>query len=148
LEALLARQLDHDAGIVRIVLDDEQDRVARLDLQPVVGDLLKRSLRQPDRMGCGRMRRRRVRCWARSRRRRRADIFERQIEREARAYARRTAQVDLAAEQVRQLATDRKPETGATILTAGAGVRLHEGLEDHLLLLERDADAGIRHLEG
>ena len=40
LEALVARKVDQDARIVRIVLDDEQDGVAGLDLQPVVGDLL------------------------------------------------------------------------------------------------------------
>ena len=31
LEALLARKVHHDAGVVRIVLDDEQDRVAGLN---------------------------------------------------------------------------------------------------------------------
>ena len=45
LEALLARQIHHDAGIMRIVLDDQQDGLAGLDLQPIVGDLLDRAFR-------------------------------------------------------------------------------------------------------
>ncbi len=40
LEALVAGEVDQDAGVVRVVLDDEQDRVARLDGRAVVGDLL------------------------------------------------------------------------------------------------------------
>ena len=60
----------------------------------------------------------------------------------------RAAQLDLAAEQVGQLAADREAEAGAAVLAAGAGVGLLEGLEDDLLLLERDADAGVGDLEG
>src|SRR5262245_38334660 len=55
--------------------------------------------------------------------------------------------MDLAAEQVRQLAADREAEAGSTVLAAGAGIGLLERLEDDLLLLERDADAGIGHFE-
>ena len=40
---------------------------------------------------------------------RRADVAERQVERERAAHARRAAQLDLAAEQARQLAADRRP---------------------------------------
>ena len=40
LEAFVARQIDQDAGVVRIVLDDEQNGVAGLDFHPVVGDRL------------------------------------------------------------------------------------------------------------
>ena len=36
LEALVARQIEKDPCIMRIVLDDEQDAVARLDFQPIV----------------------------------------------------------------------------------------------------------------
>ena len=36
LEALVAGEVDHDPGIVRIVLHDQQDRVAGLDLEAVV----------------------------------------------------------------------------------------------------------------
>jgi hypothetical protein len=55
--------------------------------------------------------------------------------------------MDLAAQQVRQLAADGEPEAGAAILAAGAGVGLLEGLEDDLLLLRRDADARVVHGE-
>ena len=57
------------------------------------------------------------------------------------------AQLDLAAEQVRELAADREAEAGAAVLAAGAGVGLLERLEDDVLLLQRDADAGVRDLE-
>ena len=55
--------------------------------------------------------------------------------------------MDFAAEQVRQFAADRKAEAGAAILAAGRGVGLLEGFEDDLLLFQRNADAGIGHLE-
>ena len=40
LEALVAGEIHDHARIMRIVLDDQQDAVAGLDLQPVVRDLL------------------------------------------------------------------------------------------------------------
>ena len=78
---------------------------------------------------------------------RRTDIGERQIERERAADAGLAAQLDLAAEQVRQLAADRQAEAGAAVFAAGAGVGLLERLEDDALLLRRDADAGVGDLE-
>ena len=59
----------------------------------------------------------------------------------------RAVQLDFAAEQLRQLAADREAEAGAAVLAAGAGVGLLERLEDDLLLLQRNADAGVGHLE-
>ena len=53
--------------------------------------------------------------------------------------------VDRAAEQARQLARDRKAEPGAAVLAADGAVGLAEGLEDRLLLLVGDADAGVGH---
>ena len=55
--------------------------------------------------------------------------------------------MDFAAEEVRQLAADRETQAGAAVFAAGAGVGLHEGLENDLLLLRRDADAGVGDLE-
>ena len=46
-----------------------------------------------------------------------------------------------------QLAADRQAQAGAAVLAAGARVGLLERLEDDLLLLGRDADAGVGHLE-
>ena len=56
-------------------------------------------------------------------------------------------QADVAAKQRRQLAADGEAESGAAVLAARAGVGLMERLEDQLLLLRRDADAGVGHGE-
>jgi hypothetical protein len=89
---------------VRIVLDDQQDAVAGDDLAAVVGQLLGRPLgrrrilaalldqcrgirRDTDAGG-------------------RADIFQRQEEREGAALGGRAAQLDLAAQEICQLAAD------------------------------------------
>src|SRR3569833_2943224 len=79
---------------------------------------------------------------------RRAGILQRQIEGERAADAGRGAQLDFAAEQAREFAADGEAETGAAVFAAGGGVGLLERLEDDLLLLGRDADAAVRHLEG
>src|SRR6185437_12985553 len=84
----------------------------------------------------------------RARRHRRADILQRQVEHEGAADTWRRAQLNFAAEQARQFAADGEAETGAAVFAAGRGVGLLEGLEDDLLLLGRNADAGIGHLEG
>ena len=55
--------------------------------------------------------------------------------------------MDLAAEQVGQLTADRKTQPRAAVFAAGAGVGLHEGLENHLLLFLWNADAGVADLE-
>ena len=52
-------------------------------------------------------------------------------------------QADLAAQQPRQFAADRQAQAGAAVLAAGAAVGLLERLEDDLLLVRRDADAGV-----
>src|SRR5262249_43153000 len=56
-------------------------------------------------------------------------------------------QPDLAAQQVRKLAADRETQTGTAVLAGRAGVGLLERFEDDLLLLRRDADAGIADRE-
>src|SRR5262249_185736 len=144
-EAFLARQVDHDAGIVRIVLDDEQDRVAGLNLEPIVGNLLDRPL-----LHCGHdghVYRLRRAGGGRLRRGARSDISQRQIQREGAARAGRAAQLDFAAEEVGQLTADGQPQPGAAVFAAGAGIRLHEGLENDLLFLVRNTDAGIGNFE-
>src|SRR5205814_7746745 len=67
---------------------------------------------------------------------------------EGTAHAGRAPQLYLAAEKVGQLAADGEAETGAAVFAAGAGIGLLEGLEDDLLLLHRNADAGVGDLEG
>ena len=44
---VIVRQIDQDARVMRIVLDDQQHRVARLDATPVVRHRLDRTLGQP-----------------------------------------------------------------------------------------------------
>src|SRR6187549_3827214 len=56
--------------------------------------------------------------------------------------------MNFAAEQACELAADRKPETGAAVLAAGAGVGLLESLEDQFLFLQGDSDAGVGYLKG
>ena len=131
---------------MRIVLDDQQQRIAGLDIQPVVRDLLDIALgrrrQQRDRPS-----HRTGRIVARPGAAGRADIFERQEQRERTADPGCAPQLYLAAEQRRQLAADGKAETGAAVLAAGGGVGLLEGLEDDLLLFLRDADAGVGHFK-
>ena len=55
---------------------------------------------------------------------------------------------DLTAEQADQLAADREPEAGAAVEAGGGAVALRERLEDPLLLLVVDADAGVADREG
>src|SRR5947207_1073816 len=64
----------------------------------------------------------------------------RQVEREGAAFARRATETNLAAEQSRQFAADRKTQARAAVLAAGRAVRLLERLEDNLLLLRRNAN--------
>ena len=77
-----------------------------------------------------------------------AGVMQRQVQREDAALAVHARQLDLAAEQHRQLAADGQAEAGAAVLARRAGIGLLEGLEDQALLFGRDADAGVLHGEG
>ena len=148
LEALVARQPEQDARVVRIVLDDEQ-RLGRprtmssrssammlLDWRPAsTGSVAARIARDGRSAGA---------VTARGR----AGVVERQVEGERAALPGDADEPDLAAEQRRQLAADRQTQAGAAVLAAGAGVGLLERLEDEPLLLRRDADAGVVDREG
>src|SRR5215469_5015509 len=141
------REVEHDAGIVRIILDDEQGGIAGHNLLAVVEDRLDRLLgdtRRGHRPGYSRGRT--VRTGA-PRWEGRTDVFCRQIERECAAAAGRTAQLNFAAEQVRELAADGEAEARAAVFAAGAGVGLLECFEDDLLFFRWDADTGIRYFE-
>src|ERR1700757_953737 len=72
----------------------------------------------------------------------------RQIEGEGAALSRRALQLDFAAEQVCELAADGEAKSRASVFAAGTGVGLLEGLEDDLLLLLRNANAGVRNFKG
>src|SRR6185503_2394748 len=86
------------------------------------GDAGGRHLRGP--LGTGR----------RTARRRRRRVGHRQVEREGAAAPLRAHEVDLAAEQARELAADRETEAGAAVRAARAAIGLLERLEDELLL--------------
>src|SRR5207249_1248236 len=75
-------------------------------------------------------------------------ISDWQIKRKCAADVGRTPKLDFAAQQVRQLAADRKPQAGAAVFAAGACVCLLERLENDFLFFRRDTDAGVGHLEG
>ena len=75
------------------------------------------------------------------------DISHWKVERERAAFPGLAPQLDFAAEQVREFAADREPEPRAPVTAIGAGVRLLKGLEYDALLLRRNADAGVGHLE-
>ena len=78
---------------------------------------------------------------------RRCRIETRQGQREGAALPRCARQRDVAAEQAGQVARDREPEAGAAVLAVGAAVGLAESLEDDVLLVRLDADAGVAHGE-
>ena len=71
----------------------------------------------------------------------------RQVERERAALAGRRLDVDLAAEQARDLAADREAEPGAAVAAARRPVRLLERLEDHPQLVGGDPDARVHDRE-
>src|SRR5690242_8604610 len=78
---------------------------------------------------------------------RRADIGLWQVKRKNTSLPGGAGQLDLAAEQTRQLATDSESQTSAAVLAAGAGIGLLKCLEDDALFLWRNANAGIRDFE-
>ena len=149
LEAVGARQVDDDARIARIVLDDQHHRVVGLQVGAVVGNADdgglrpahgdERRTRRARRVGA----RRDLRVASSRERSSEPDVAQRQVQRERAAGAGRALQRDLAAQQAGELAADREAQPGAAVLAAGARVRLLERLEDELLLLRRNADARI-----
>ena len=144
LETLVAGEIDQNPRVMRVVLDDQENRIARLEVEAVVGKLFDDALL---RRGLQHRRRTVRRGLQDARRHRRPGIFQRQIQREGRALARRRAQMDFTAEQARELAADGETKPGAAIFAAGAGVGLLERFEDQLLLLLGNADAGVGHFE-
>src|SRR5690606_8435918 len=68
---------------------------------------------------------------------------ERQAERERAPLADLALDLQLAAEEARELAADRQPQAGASVPPARGPVRLLERLEDELLLVLRDAHARV-----
>ena len=108
LEALILRQFNHDARIMRIVLDNQYDAVVRREVGPIIDDLLDWPLDQ------ARLRRyamagrlRAVRGRRRSQRSA-AKIRERQVQRKSAACAGRAAQLNFSTQQIGEFAADRQ----------------------------------------
>src|SRR5689334_4728478 len=132
---MLVRRVVEQAGERLVVLDDQERAVAGRDVVPVITGVLD----DHRRLG-GRDRNRAADRTERGRRRRRPPAGgagaerRRQVEGERAALPCRALQLDLAAQQQRQLAADRKTQPGAAVLAAGAAVGLLERLEDDVLL--------------
>ena len=141
-EAFVARKTQEDAGVVRVVLDDEQRRVTLLDGVAIVLDVLVardgQHRERPGQLG------RRVA----APRAVGAGVVQRQVEGERAALSVDAGELDLTAEQDGQLAADGETEAGAAVFAGRAGVGLLKRLEDEPLLLRRDADAGVLDREG
>ncbi len=148
LETVIVGQIAQDAGVVRIVFDNQQNGILRLQIFAVVGDLLdeplgnKRAGRLNERSGRQSLFLRHADAG------RRTNIGLRQVESEHAAFAGSAAQLNFSAEQAGQFAADREPQSGAAVLAAGARIGLLEGLEDDSLFFRRNADAGVRNFEG
>src|SRR5688572_3209193 len=79
--------------------------------------------------------------------RRRRRVTHRDEQRERAAFSGLALDADLAAEELRNLAADREAESRTSKLATRGTVGLLERLEDELLLVARDADSGVGHLE-
>src|SRR6202008_1413649 len=72
----------------------------------------------------------------------------RQVQRERATTSRRARKLNFTTEQAGDLAADRQAQARPAILPARAPVGLLEGLEDDLLLVERNADSRVLDREG
>ena len=146
LESLVARKIAEHAGIVRVVFDNQQDRIVGLQIVAVVGDLLDRMFRDVGQRHWRRWR------WVLSappwQRWPGTHIGLRQVQGEGASFTRSATQLDFATQQAGQFAADRQPQARSAVLAAGAGVGLLESLEDDALLVQRNANARIGNFEG
>ncbi len=166
LEAHLVRQVAQDHGEGGVILDHQDQARGRFNAVTVIidGDVLKFRRRTGHHLRAGDTDIRRGsdlrRLQGRSRRRRcgngrrrphyglLAAVNLRQREREDTALAYPALHLNIAPQQMRQVARDRQAQPGAAVLAMGAAIGLAEGFEDELMLVGPDADAGIAHGEG
>ena len=148
LEAALARHLELGPREVRVVLDDQHHAVAVGDLLAVVVD--GRLVVEQEHAGSNAGLRSRpasvatVGVGRSAPCARRAAAGRKSVNVEPVAGLRRD--VDLAAEQARDLAGDREPEPRAAVAARRRPVGLLERLEDQLQLVVGDPDAGVGDL--
>ena len=105
LEAVVAREAEQDSRVMRVVLDDEHDRIALDDRFPVVGDALITRDRQDHPLGM-RIGRDAITASRREANEVGAGIMQRQEEREDAALAVHARELDFATEQHGEFATD------------------------------------------
>src|SRR6185369_13715207 len=74
-------------------------------------------------------------------------LLEADLDPEGAAPSRRTLEADVPAHQIDEPATDRESEPRPAVAARGRAVRLREAVEDRLLPVGRDADAGVAHGE-
>ena len=147
LESLVARQIAQHARVVRIVFDNQQDGVVRLQIRR--GRLRCALPARPRRPSASERRRMTTALAALAivdSGARRAHVGLRQVERERAALAGRAAQLNFAAQQVGQFAADGQAQAGAAVFAAGAGIGLLEGLEDDALLFRAECRCRYRSL--
>ena len=153
LEATRAGDLENRACEIGVVLDDEHDPVTGLDHGAIVLDVSGQKQRRIEIELDGRA--------VRARRRRVVDVEfvcrrprwclrvrRGQVERERAALAAGRLDMDLAAEEPRNLAADRQAEPCAAVAAVRLAVRLLERLEDQLQLVLRDSDPRVEDREG
>src|SRR5258706_4190038 len=129
----------------RVVLNNQQYAVAGYDFSAIISERRRKSLVERKFLGGG------VRIRERHGGRRTRFATYRsdgqkvlgKIQREDASFSNGTGQPDFATEQSRDFAADRQPQARAAIISAGAAIGLLEGLEDDLLFLGRDANAGV-----
>src|SRR5207302_8035034 len=128
LEARTVGEVEQHSGEGGVVLDDQDHGVPRPQAEPVVGYVLRRR---------GRRRGRRLldRIVLDAQLVDRLQIPGGHVHGEDRALADGAVQLDLAAEQVHQLAADGEAEAGTAVFAAGGAVRLLKRLEDYPLLV-------------
>ena len=77
----------------------------------------------------------------------RSGVVQRQVKCKRAALSVHASQPDFAAQQRRQFAADREPQTSAAVFTGSAGVRLLERFKNQALLLRSDTEARVFHGE-
>src|SRR5450432_4540865 len=144
LEFELVAEIVEDPREGEIVLDNEKGARRRCNLVAIVRRRCgtntlasKRAWCAPRTRNCGGWRRYCVMC--------RISPWQRQRERTP--ASRRAFDMQIATEQACQIARDRQAEAGATELAVAPAVGLTERLKDHLVLIRRDTDARVAHVE-
>ena len=146
------RQIEEDTGEAHFILHHQHTTAAALvELLAIIGERRRSPRHWRSSSGTSCRRRHRQRCrdlrhWLALN-----GVFDQalgQQQSEGTAHARHAADHDRATEQRGQVARDGQPQAGAAITAVGGAIGLAEGLEDRLLLIRSDADAGIAHGEG